>query len=162
MVVALALLALVVLLVELQVVALVLLLTAVVLVVALVGLGLVVALALLALVALLVALLVELQVLLDDSHHGQPRRLAVGMDSNRLALLLAVLHRHGGIFLGDQDVFVNVVGGVRVEETSADLALLLALVSSMRNRALPTLGHIQCICKYLSVPWSVPRGRRGV
>ncbi|MDY6828554.1 MAG: DNA repair protein RadA [Pseudomonadota bacterium] len=83
-------------------------------------------------------LLVELQVLLDDSHHGQPRRLAVGMDNNRLALLLAVLHRHGGIFLGDQDVFVNVVGGVRVEETSADLALLLALVSSMRNRALPT------------------------
>jgi len=82
-------------------------------------------------------LLVELQALVDQNHHGQPRRLAVGTDLNRLALLLAILHRHGGLFLGDQDVFVNVVGGVKVDETSADLALVLALVSSFRNRPLP-------------------------
>lgn len=83
-------------------------------------------------------LLVEIQALVDDSHSGNPRRVAVGLDQNRLNMLLAVLHRHGGLFVGDQDVFVNVVGGVRVVETSADLALLLAVVSSFRDRA---LGH---------------------
>ncbi|WP_027328403.1 DNA repair protein RadA [Marinimicrobium agarilyticum] len=82
-------------------------------------------------------LLVEIQALVDDSHTGNPRRVAVGLDQNRLAMLLAVLHRHGGIMMADQDVFVNVVGGVRVMETSADLALLLAIVSSFRDRALP-------------------------
>jgi DNA repair protein RadA/Sms len=82
-------------------------------------------------------LLVELQALLDDSHLGNPRRVAVGLDHNRLAMLLAVLHRHGSLMVGDQDVFVNVVGGVKVVETSADLALLLAVVSSFRNRPLP-------------------------
>lgn len=82
-------------------------------------------------------LLVEIQALVDDSSLGNPRRVAVGFESNRLAMLLAVLHRHGGIQVGDQDVFANVVGGVRVLETSADLALLLAVVSSLRNRTLP-------------------------
>ncbi|MDQ2075988.1 DNA repair protein RadA [Marinimicrobium sp. ABcell2] len=82
-------------------------------------------------------LLVELQALVDDSHLGNPRRVAVGLDQNRLSMLLAVLHRHGGVMVGDQDVFVNVVGGVRVMETSADLALLLAIVSSFRDRPLP-------------------------
>lgn len=81
-------------------------------------------------------LLVELQALVDDSHLGNPRRVTVGLDQNRLAMLLAVLHRHGGIAVGDQDVFVNVVGGVKVVETSADLALLLAVVSSFRDRPL--------------------------
>lgn len=82
-------------------------------------------------------LLVEIQALVDDSHMGNPRRVAVGLDQNRLNMLLAVLHRHGGLMVGDQDVFVNVVGGVKVVETSADLALLLAIVSSFRNRILP-------------------------
>ncbi len=82
-------------------------------------------------------LLVEIQALVDDSHLGNPRRVAVGLDQNRLSMLLAVLHRHGGLMVGDQDVFVNVVGGVKVVETSADLALLLAIVSSFRDRPLP-------------------------
>jgi DNA repair protein RadA/Sms len=81
-------------------------------------------------------LLVEIQALVDDSHMGSPRRVAVGLDQNRLSMLLAVLHRHGNLLIGDQDVFINVVGGVRVMETSADLALLLAVVSSFRNRPL--------------------------
>lgn len=81
-------------------------------------------------------LLVEIQALVDESHLGNPRRVSVGLDNNRLAMLLAVLHRHGGITTGDQDVFVNVVGGVKVLETSADLALLVAVVSSLRDRPL--------------------------
>jgi DNA repair protein RadA/Sms len=80
--------------------------------------------------------LVELQALVDDSHMNNPRRVAVGLDQNRLTMLLAVLHRHGGLHTGDQDVFVNVVGGVRVSETGADLAMLLAIVSSLRDQAL--------------------------
>ena len=82
-------------------------------------------------------LLVEIQALVDHSMLANPRRVAVGLEQNRLALLLAVLHRHGGLQMADQDVFVNVVGGVKVTETSADLALLLALISSFRNRPLP-------------------------
>lgn len=82
-------------------------------------------------------LLVELQALVDYSQLGNPRRVTVGLEQNRLSMLLAVLHRHGGLQMADQDVFVNVVGGVRVEDTSADLALLLALVSSFRDKALP-------------------------
>ena len=82
-------------------------------------------------------LLVELQALVDQSHFGNPRRVCVGLEQNRLAMLLAVLHRHGGIQVGDQDVFANVVGGVKVVETGADLALLLAIMSSFRDRALP-------------------------
>ena len=81
-------------------------------------------------------LLVELQSLVDQAF-GNPRRVCVGLDGNRLAMLLAVLHRHGGIQVGDQDVFANVVGGVKVVETGADLPLLLALISSLRNRPLP-------------------------
>ncbi len=82
-------------------------------------------------------LLVEIQALVDDSQLGNPRRVAVGLEQNRLAMLLAVLHRHGGLPVGDQDVFVNVVGGVKVLETSADLSLLLAIVSSFRDKPLP-------------------------
>lgn len=82
-------------------------------------------------------LLVEIQALVDHSMMGNPRRVAVGLEQNRLAILLAVLHRHGGLQMADQDVFVNVVGGVKVTETSADLALLLAMVSSLRDRPLP-------------------------
>ncbi len=82
-------------------------------------------------------LLVEIQALVDESHLGNPRRVAVGLEQNRMAMLLAVLHRHGGLQLGDQDVFANVVGGVKVLETSADLALLLAIVSSFRDTPLP-------------------------
>lgn len=82
-------------------------------------------------------ILVEVQALLDESALGNPRRVAVGLDQNRLAMLLAVLHKHGGLFTGDQDVFLNVVGGVKVLETSADLAVLLAVVSSLQNRHLP-------------------------
>lgn len=82
-------------------------------------------------------LLVEIQALVDASPLGNPRRVAVGLEQNRLAMLLAVLHRHGGLYMADQDVFVNVVGGVKVSETSADLALLLAIVSSFKDKALP-------------------------
>jgi DNA repair protein RadA/Sms len=81
-------------------------------------------------------LLVEIQALVDDSPYGSPRRVSVGLDSNRIAMLLAVMHRHGGIQAADQDVYVNVVGGIKVSETSADLALLTAILSSMRNQAL--------------------------
>ncbi|TNC92915.1 DNA repair protein RadA [Thalassolituus sp.] len=81
-------------------------------------------------------LLVEIQALVDDSHFGNPKRVAVGLDQNRLNLLLAAMHRHGGIHLGDQDVYINVVGGVKVSETGADLALLLAALSSFRNQPL--------------------------
>ena len=82
-------------------------------------------------------LLVELQALVDYSQLANPRRLAVGAEHNRLAMLLAVMHRHGGIQMSDQDVFINVVGGVKVEETSADLALIAAMVSSFRDNPLP-------------------------
>ncbi len=82
-------------------------------------------------------LLVEIQALVDHSMMSNPRRVAVGLEQNRLAILLAVLHRHGGLQMSDQDVFVNVVGGVKVSETSADLALLMSLVSSLRDRPLP-------------------------
>jgi DNA repair protein RadA/Sms len=82
-------------------------------------------------------LLVEMQALVDESRAEIPRRLAVGLDNSRLAMLLAVLHRHGRLATYDRDVFINVVGGVKVSETSADLPLLLAVASSLRNRALP-------------------------
>ena len=82
-------------------------------------------------------LLVEVQALVDDSQLGNPRRVTLGLEQNRLAMLLAVLHRHGGIAVSDQDVFVNVVGGVRVTETAADVPVLLSVLSSFRNRALP-------------------------
>ncbi len=82
-------------------------------------------------------LLVEIQALVDGAHSPSPRRLTVGLDAQRLAMLLAVLHRHAGIVCFDQDVFVNAVGGVRIQEPAADLAVLLAIVSSLNNRPLP-------------------------
>jgi DNA repair protein RadA/Sms len=82
-------------------------------------------------------LLVEIQALVDGAMGGNPRRLTVGLDAQRLAMLLAVLHRHAGVMCGDQDVFVNAVGGVRIQEPAADLAVLLAIVSSLRNKPLP-------------------------
>jgi DNA repair protein RadA/Sms len=80
-------------------------------------------------------LLLEIQALVDDSH-GVPRRVAVGYDQNRLALLLAVLSRHGGITMQQMDVFLNVVGGVKITETGADLAILIAVLSSFRNQVI--------------------------
>ena len=82
-------------------------------------------------------LLVEIQALVDEAHAPNARRLSVGLEQNRLAMLLAVLHRHAGIACFDQDVFVNAVGGVKVTEPGADLAVLLAIVSSLRNKPLP-------------------------
>jgi DNA repair protein RadA/Sms len=81
-------------------------------------------------------LLVEVQALVDPALGGNPRRLAVGLDSQRLALLLAVLHRHGGVEVGGYDVFVNAVGGVRIDEPAADLAVLMAVSSSLKNKPL--------------------------
>ncbi|NJD24349.1 MAG: DNA repair protein RadA [Betaproteobacteria bacterium] len=81
-------------------------------------------------------LLVEIQALVDTAH-GNPRRLTVGLDSQRLAMLLAVLHRHAGIVCFDQDVFVNAVGGVRIGEPAADLAVLMSIASSLKNKPLP-------------------------
>jgi len=81
-------------------------------------------------------LMVEVQALVDQSPLANPRRVALGLEQNRLAMLLAVLHRHGGIGMFDQDVFLNVVGGVRVTETAADLPALLAILSSFRDRPL--------------------------
>ena len=82
-------------------------------------------------------MLVEVQALVDESHLPTPRRVAVGMESNRLAMLLAILHRHGGVPILNQDVFVNLVGGLRLNETAGDLAVALAVVSSYRDRAIP-------------------------
>lgn len=82
-------------------------------------------------------LLVEIQALVDASHLSNPRRVTVGMEQNRLSMLLAVMHRHAGIAMFDQDVFVNVVGGLRVAETAADLPVLLAALSSFRDRPVP-------------------------
>ena len=91
-------------------------------------------------------LLVEVQALVDQSSLGNPRRVTLGLEQNRLAMLLAVLHRHGGVAAYDQDVFVNVVGGIRVQETAADLPVLLAVLSSLRDRPLPehmvTFGEV--------------------
>jgi len=83
-------------------------------------------------------MLVEAQALVDTSHMGNPRRVALGLEQNRLAMLLAVLHRHAGIAMFDQDVYINVVGGVRISETAADLPVLLAALSSFRDRPLPS------------------------
>ena len=82
-------------------------------------------------------LLVEIQALVDTAH-GNPRRLTVGLDAQRLAMLLAVLHRHAGIVCFDQDVFVNAVGGVKISEPAADLAVILSIASSLKNKALPS------------------------
>lgn len=106
-------------------------------------------------------LLVEIQALVDPSYADHPRRLAVGLDQNRLTMLLAVLHRHGGVSSYDKDVFVNVVGGVKVVETSADLALILAIFSSMRDKALPAdivvFGEVGLAGEIRPVPNGQPR-----
>ena len=83
------------------------------------------------------SMLVEIQALVDESHSAQPRRVLSGLESNRLAILLAVLHRHGGIVTYDQDIFINIVGGVKIAETGSDLALIAAVVSSLRNHIIP-------------------------
>jgi DNA repair protein RadA/Sms len=83
-------------------------------------------------------MLVEVQALVDDAHGQQPRRITAGLENNRLAILLAVLHRHGGVASYGQDVFLNVVGGVKVSETASDLAILVAVVSSLKNRIFET------------------------
>ena len=101
-------------------------------------------------------LLVEVQALVDQSPLGNPRRVALGLEQNRLSMLLAVLHRHGGIGMFDQDVFLNVVGGVRVTEPAADLAVLLAALSSFRDRSLPmdlaTFGEVGLAGEIRPVP----------
>ena len=79
-------------------------------------------------------ILVEIQALVTESHLGNPRRISVGLEANRLAMLLAILQRHGGIPLYDHDVFINAVGGVRISETGADLAVILAILSSFRDK----------------------------
>jgi len=91
-------------------------------------------------------LLVEVQALVDTSQLSNPRRVTVGLEQNRLAMLLAVLHRHVDISTFDQDIFVNVVGGVRISETSADLPIILSVLSSLKNKPLPrdlvTFGEV--------------------
>jgi DNA repair protein RadA/Sms len=82
-------------------------------------------------------LLVEVQALVAQSHLANPRRVSLGLEQNRLSMMLAVLHRHGGLLLADQDVFINVVGGIRITETGADLPMMLALESSFRDKPLP-------------------------
>mgnify|MGYP000603663591 CR=1 FL=1 len=82
-------------------------------------------------------LLVEIQALVAPSSLSNPRRVAVGLDPNRLALILAVMHRHGGVMIGDQDIFVSVAGGIKIQETGSDLAIALALMSSLKQRVLP-------------------------
>jgi DNA repair protein RadA/Sms len=108
-------------------------------------------------------LLVEVQVLADDSVLANPRRVAVGVDHNRLALLLAVLHRHASVAMHNQDVFANVVGGVRIVETAADLPILLAAVSSLRDRPLPqelaAFGEIGLAGEVRPVPYGDERIR---
>ncbi len=101
-------------------------------------------------------LLVEVQALVDQSPLGNPRRVALGLEQNRLSMLLAVMHRHGGVGMFDQDVFINVVGGVRVTEPAADLSVLLAILSSFRDRPLPkelvTFGEIGLAGEVRPVP----------
>jgi len=101
-------------------------------------------------------LLVEVQALVDQSSLGNPRRVALGLEQNRLSMLLAVLHRHGGVGMYDQDVFLNVVGGVRVTEPAADLAVLLAVLSSFRDQPAPgdlvTFGEVGLAGEIRPVP----------
>ena len=82
-------------------------------------------------------LLVEIQALVTDCQYGNPRRLAVGFDQNRLAMLLAVLSRHGGIATAQDEIYANVVGGIKITETSSDLAIVIGVVSSLKNKVIP-------------------------
>jgi DNA repair protein RadA/Sms len=81
-------------------------------------------------------LLIEIQALVDEAHAPNPKRLCVGLEQNRLAMLLAVLHRHAGVACFDQDVFINAVGGVKIGEPAVDLAVLFSIVSSLKNKPL--------------------------
>jgi DNA repair protein RadA/Sms len=106
-------------------------------------------------------LLGEMQALVDESRLNNPRRLAVGFDQQRLAMLLAVLHRHAGVVTHDQDVFLNVVGGLRVAETAADLAAVVATLSSLRDRSVPQgtvlLGELGLAGEIRPVPFGEER-----
>jgi DNA repair protein RadA/Sms len=108
-------------------------------------------------------LLVEIQALTDRSGSGSPRRVAVGLDQTRLALLLAALHRHGGVATYDEDVFLNVVGGVKINETAADLAALLAIVSSLQVEPVPAttlvFGEVGLAGEIRPVVWGEERLR---
>ncbi len=108
-------------------------------------------------------MLIEVQALVDASNAANPRRVAVGLDANRVAMLLAVLHRHAGLALHSHDVFVNVVGGVRLGETAADLPVLLAALSSLENRALPqelvSFGEVGLAGEIRPVPFGEERLR---
>jgi DNA repair protein RadA/Sms len=108
-------------------------------------------------------LLVEVQALVSESPFGQPRRVTLGLEQNRLAMLLAVMHRHGGVAMFDQDVFINVVGGVKINETAADLPLLCAAISSLRNRPLPAdtviFGEVGLAGELRPVPHGLERLR---
>src|SRR6202012_5399961 len=83
-------------------------------------------------------LLIELQALVDRMTFGAPRRIAQGLDSNRVPMLLAVMNRHGGVSLQEHDVFVNVVGGIQIGETGWDLPVVIALASSLTDKSVPT------------------------
>jgi len=108
-------------------------------------------------------LLVEVQALVNESHSPAARRVSLGLDPNRLGMLLAVLHRHGGVATYDLDVFINVVGGVRVNETGSDLAVLLAVLSSLRNKTmnneLVVFGEIGLAGEIRPVPSGLERLR---
>ncbi|MBS1199329.1 MAG: repair protein RadA [Proteobacteria bacterium] len=108
-------------------------------------------------------MLVEVQALVDASHATSPRRVAVGLDANRIAMLLAVLHRHAGVGLHGHDVFVNVVGGVRLNETASDLPVLAAALSSLQSRALPAelvcFGEVGLAGEIRPVPFGEERLR---
>ncbi len=108
-------------------------------------------------------MLVEVQALVNESHAPAARRVTLGLDPNRLAMLLAVLHRHGGVATYDLDVFINVVGGVRVTETGSDLAVLMAVLSSLRNKILPeglvVFGEVGLAGEIRPVPSSLERLR---
>ncbi|MBT3347825.1 MAG: DNA repair protein RadA [Thiotrichales bacterium] len=108
-------------------------------------------------------LLVELQALVDESHLSNPRRVAVGLEQNRLAMLLAVLHRHSGVVTHDQDIFVNVVGGVKVVEPAADLAIILSIISSLKDRPTPdgtvVFGEIGLVGEVRPIPGGEERLR---
>ncbi len=111
-------------------------------------------------------LLVEVQALVDESHLSNPRRVTVGLEQNRLAILLAVLNRHGGVRSHDQDVFINVVGGLRITETGADLAQVLAVLSSLKNKPLSmdlvVFGEIGLSGEIRPVPGGQERLREAV
>ncbi len=106
-------------------------------------------------------LLIELQALVDDTHAPNPRRLSLGIDANRLGMLLAVLNKHGKYLTYQQDVFVNVVGGVKITETSADLACLMAVSSSLKNRAIASdwviIGEVGLAGEIRPVPFCIER-----